>query len=319
MLLPLISIAFNDHQVKRISFSGQAQGTTYLVTYYSTDTLVHQSQIDSIFRKIDSSLSLYKTYSLISEFNAADSITADEHFLMVVKKSIETYKRTKGIFDITVHPLVEAWGFGTRNTAGLPDSASIREIKQCVGSSLLRIADNKVYKKKSCVKIDLNGIAQGYTVDLLYHFLRSQRIVNFLVEVGGEIRVSGRKPGNEKMKIGIESPGIKSLQRIIELDNGAVTTSGSYRRYYESEGKKITHLIDPRTGFPITNEMISVTVIAKDAITADAYDNAIMVMGLKEGFAFSEKNRLAVHFIYRTNEGLVKDTMTKAFLKLTKN
>ena len=267
---------------------------------------------------MDSSLSLYKSYSVISEFNSANSITSDEHFLAVVKKSIETYKRTKGIFDITVHPLVEAWGFGTRNSAELPDSARIREIRQCVGSSLLKIANNKVFKKKSCVKIDLNGIAQGYTVDVLHHFLRSQGIANFLVEVGGEIRVSGRKPGNEKMKIGIESPG-KTLQRIIELDNSAVTTSGSYRRYYESEGKKITHLIDPRTGFPITNEMISVTVIAKDAVTADAYDNAIMVMGLKDGLAFSEKNKLAVHFIYRTNAGMVKDTMTKAFLKLTKN
>ncbi len=169
----------------------------------------------------------------------------------------------------------------------------------------------------------MNGIAQGYSVDVLSDFLERNNIRNYIVELGGEIRVKGTKqPGNEKFKIGIESPEndefeMGYMKKVIEIDNGAITTSGNYRRYYESEGKKIAHIIDPRTGYPVSNDLISVTVFAKDAITADAFDNAIMVMGLQEGVAFvNKRNDIAAHFIYKTKNGSVKDTMSKEFYKL---
>jgi thiamine biosynthesis lipoprotein len=143
------------------------------------------------------------------------------------------------------------------------------------------------------------------------------------VELGGEIRIKGRKqPGHEKMKIGIEAPGeddfnMSMMQKIVALDHGAITTSGSYRKYYESEGKKISHIIDPRTGYPAQNELISVTVYASNAITADAFDNALMVMGLQKALQWVEKRKdLAAHFIYRTPSGAVADTASSRFYKL---
>ena len=169
----------------------------------------------------------------------------------------------------------------------------------------------------------MNGIAQGYSVDVIADFLEQHNITNYIVELGGELRVKGRKqPSGEKMKIGIESPtknefDDESLEGIVSIDSGAITTSGSYRKFYESKGKIITHLIDPTTGYPVQNELISVTVYAKDAITADAYDNALMLMGLKNGLKFIEQRKdIAAYFIYHKSNGEIADTASSQFYKL---
>ena len=316
--------ASNQPPVRKFLISGKAQGTTYQVFYFGTDSVVTKKHIDSILDKIDSSLSLYKPYSLINQFNLSDSgIYADDHFLAVVNKSIETYHQTEGIFDITIQPLVQAWGFGVNAITHLPDSSTIQQVKKCMGSAYLVVYPTKVVKMKSCIKIDLNGIAQGYSVDVLAKFLEKNNIRDYMVELGGEIRVNGRKqPGNEKMKIGIETPGndeyeMGFINKVIELDKGALTTSGNYRRYYESKGRKISHLIDPRNGYPVSNELISVTVFADDAITADGFDNAIMVMGLEKGLDFvNNRKDIAAHFIYKTKNGIIRDTMSHSFFKL---
>jgi len=310
---------------KKIQLSGFAQGTTWHINYFSPDSTVTQSQIDSILNKIDSSLSLYKSYSTINKFNNAEyGCIIDNHFIAVIKKSLATYKDTKGIFDITVQPLVKAWGFGNKKIDHLPDSIEIKSLLACIGSNRICLKKNMLFKKDPCITIDLNGIAQGYTVDVLADFLLSRKIVNFIVEVGGEIRIKGhRKPSEELMKIGIESPADNEsddpfMQKIISPENGAVTTSGSYRKFYERNGKKLNHLIDPSTGYPVNNELISVTVFAKDAITADAYDNALMVMGLKKALAFVEaRKELAAYFIYN-NKGTITDSSSKRFKKLFK-
>lgn len=321
----ILSIAASvQTSVMKLVLTGQAQGTTYQVIYYAPDSVITKGQIDSILLKIDSSLSIYKPFSLINKFNQSDSgIVVDEHFIKVVNKSIDTYHQTGGIFDITIQPLVQAWGFGAKPIKQLPDSATIKDLRQCIGSTFLQVFPNSVVKRKSCIKIDVNGIAQGYSVDVLADFLEMNHIKNYMVELGGEIRVKGtRQPGNEKMKIGIESPGndefeMGLIRRVIEVDKGAITTSGSYRRYFESGGKKITHIIDPRNGYPVSNGLISVTVFADDAITADAFDNAIMVMGLKKGLDFVNKRKdIAAHFIYKTKNGVIKDTMSHAFRTL---
>jgi thiamine biosynthesis lipoprotein len=309
---------------RKIQISGKAQGTTYHITWYAEDSIVSQQQIDSILQKIDTSLSIYNPQSLITKFNNGNSgVAMDNHFRIVLNKSLETYRQTNGIFDITVLPLVQAWGFGPKKVTALPDSATIRSIKACVSSLNLYTKGNTLYKRKSCTGIDVNGIAQGYSVDVVASFLEAHGIRNYLVEIGGEIRVKGHKqPGNEKMKIGIEAPGennfeLSMISKIISVDSGAITTSGSYRKFYESEGKKITHLIDPRTGYPAQNELISVTVFASDAITADALDNALMVMGLKKALQFTEQRKnIAAHFIYRTPDGKIADTASSRFYKL---
>nr|WP_294903132.1 FAD:protein FMN transferase [uncultured Lacibacter sp.] len=309
---------------KRYSITGRAQGTTYAVVYYASDSSVTQQLVDSILKSLDQSLSLYQPNSLINQFNnSTKGILLDAHLHKVVRASINTYNATNGLFDATVFPLVEGWGFAVKKMNAIPDTATVRLLQSCVNSKWLQLKGNYLYKKKPCVKIDLNGIAQGYSVDVLAAFLESKNIHHYLVEIGGEIRVKGRKqPTNEKMKIGIESPALGAfdehpLQKIVAIDKGAITTSGSYRRYHETKGQKITHIINPKTGYPQKNELISVTVYAKDAMTADAYDNALMLMGLQQALAFVEKHKdLAAYFIYKKNNGEITDTASAGFLKL---
>lgn len=310
--------------VKEIIIDGFAQGTTYHIIYFAEDSVVKKIQLDSIMNKIDSSLSIYKPYSLISLFNLSENgIAVDQHFINVVQASLTTYKATNGIFDITVAPLTEAWGFAVKRGTEIPGPEKIAALLGCVSSQNLVLKGNYLSKLKPCVKIDVNGIAQGYSVDVLAAFLEQQGINHYLVELGGEIRLKGRKlPGNEKLKVGIESPpddemDEEIIQQVIELDSGAITTSGNYRKYYESNGKKISHLIDPRTGYSIQNEMISATVYAKDATTADAFDNALMVMGVDSALHFVEaKKELAAYFIYKRKDGTITDTATSTFYKL---
>jgi FAD:protein FMN transferase len=313
-------VFFNQPQLKEFRINGYAQGTTYHIIYYAGDSVINKREIDSILTKIDSSLSLYKPYSLINQFNAsATGLTVDDHFASVVNKSIDIYHKTNGLFDITVYPLAKAWGFGPHRSDSLPDTAMVRSILPCISSDLLYWNGKTLMKKKSCVQLDANGIAQGYSVDLIADFLEQLNIHDYLVELGGEIRVKGHKqPGGGQMTIGIEAPcndfTPSLFKKIISVKDGAITTSGNYRQYHESNGKKISHLLDPKTGYPVQNELISVTVYARDAITADAWDNALMAMGLKEAINAVEKEKgIAAYIIYRNINGVVADTATGQF------
>ncbi|MDH7461848.1 FAD:protein FMN transferase [Chitinophagaceae bacterium 26-R-25] len=303
----------------KFQISGFAQGTTYHITYYAEDSSIHQLQVDSILNSLDSSLSIYKSYSVISKFNAsAGGCNIDKHLKAVVQKSLDTYEQTNGLFDITVLPLVQAWGFGNKKNVSEPDSAVIQSLLPCISSKLLVLENNFLRKSKPCVQIDVNGIAQGYSVDVLSDFFEANGIRNYMIEVGGEIRVKGKKyPENTAMKIGIEAPQSdfdnEHFQKMISLDSGAVTTSGSYRKYHESGGKKVSHIINPKIGYSSQNELISVTVFAKDAITADAYDNALMLMGLEKAMKFVDGRKdMSAYFIYEDN-GVIKDTTSKNF------
>jgi thiamine biosynthesis lipoprotein len=319
LFILFIQASNSPDYIKKIQINGTAQGTTYHITYYASDSIVTKNQIDSILNKIDSSLSLYKPYSLINQFNNSKrGLIVDEHFIKVVEKAQKIYKRTNGLFDITIYPLTEAWGFGPTKPPAVPSLQTVKQILSCVDSRLLYWKGKKLMKKKPCVQLDVNGIAQGYSVDVVAGFFEENNIKNYLIELGGEIKIKGKKPASEKMSVGIETPvgdaDFSFIEKVVYLDKGAITTSGNYRRYYESEGKYISHLLDPRTGYSLQNELISVTVYAKDAITADGYDNAIMAMGLEKGLAFVEKNKkLAAHFIYRKMDGTVGDTMSRRF------
>ena len=329
-LLILVGIACGSFSNKHSAFkawhlSGYGQGTTYHITYYSAAGQVSSKQVDSILSEIDSSLSLYKSYSLINKFNnSASGVTVDDHFKRVVKRSVEIFCHTQGVFDVTVKPLVQAWGFGVKPISAWPDSARVNEILQYVGSDKIHLKGHKLIKDDPAVQVDLNGIAQGYSVDLLAEFLEKKNIRNYLVELGGEIRIRGRKqPGGQLMQIGIEAPDDNQFEsspvkRIIALDKGAITTSGNYRKFHMAGNKKISHLIDPKTGYSINNELISVTVYARDAISADGYDNALMGMGLKNALTLMEKRKeMGAYFIYHKPDGSVADTATAYFPEFT--
>lgn len=323
-LIPLLIPSFRQPALKQFLIQGFTQGTSYQITYYAEDRIITKAQVEYILAQLDSSLSIYKPYSLISRFNrAACGLQADKHLRMVVRKSLEVSQKTEGAFDITVQPLVQAWGFGAEPVSALPDSATIQLLLKCVGTGKVNLHRNQLRKTAPCVRIDVNGIAQGYTVDVLADYLEKEGIRNYLIEVGGEIRVKGRKqPGGELMSIGIEGPDTETsnvfpIQKVIRLASGAVTASGNYRKYYQSGKRIISHLIDPKTGYPVQNELISVTVWARDAITADGYDNALMGMGLEKALQFvSRQKDMEAYFIYHKTDGTVADTATTGFYKL---
>jgi thiamine biosynthesis lipoprotein len=300
---------------------GSAQGTTYSITYFAPKEKVKKVQIDSIFRRLDESLSIYKTGSLINRFNESESETAiDGHFYEVVRKALEITQKTDGAFDITVYPLVRAWGFGMDEIKNLPDSAQVKAVLGCVGSGKLTLKKVKLSKANPCTKIDVNGIAQGYSVDVVADFLEANSIRDYLVEVGGEIRVKGLKyPEKEQMAIGIETPAENEferagIQKVIMIGDRAVTTSGSYRKFREVATGRISHVIDPHTGFPAQTDIISATVVAKDALTADGYDNALLVMGLRKALTWlANRPDLQAYFIYKKPNGMVSDTATANF------
>lgn len=322
----LISFLRQGEDQQQYTLHGYAQGTDYTIRYYAASPVVSGHEVDSILLKIDSSMSLYKSYSLISRFNTStENISLDTHFSAVMRKSFEIYKDTRGKFDVTVAPLVQAWGFGPKPITVFPDSAKIRELLKNVGMNYLELRGNVLIRKKPGIQIDLNGIAQGYSVDVVAGYLIQKGITSFVVEIGGEIRMKGPKPDGSAGRIGIEGPALNEntepqIRHVISFNDGAVTTSGNYRKYLKAGGKKISHLIDPKTGYPLDNQLISVTIYAKDAITADGYDNAVMAMTVEEALAFvSARKNMEAYLIYHRKDGSVTDTLTAGFRKMVVN
>jgi len=308
------------------TFNGQAQGTSYLISYYHENEKVNQNQIDSILLVIDNSMSLYKTNSLISTINeSTQGGELDVHFLQVIKKAFQINKETGGIFDVTVEPLVAAWGFSSEKIKEFPDSNRIAQILPFVGMENIQLNGSYLKKLRPEVKIDLNGIAQGYTVDVIADFLIANGIKNFLVELGGELRVKGKKPNGEDFYIGIEGPVNSTdkesvIKHVAIIKGKALTTSGSYRNYIQNGTDRLSHIINPKTGYPVHSEILSVTVFAKDAISADGYDNALLSMGIKDAFSFLDQHPdLEAYFVYKNEQGSVVDTMSNGFKTILKN
>jgi thiamine biosynthesis lipoprotein len=326
-LLPVIGLsllllcAFSRQQhLRRFELSGYAQGTTYSIVYYATDSLVTLAQTDSLLQRLDQSVSLYQPNSLISRFNRSmKGIMIDDPFKVIILRAIQINRATGGLVDPTVKPLVDAWGFGVVKNTHPPAGEAIKKMLHHVGADKLSLKGNFLSKSTPGLQLDLNGIAQGYSVDLLASLLEQYHIQNYLVELGGELRIKGQKPGDVPFTVGIEGISDNDLapepmRKIIEPGDGAITTSGNYRKHHEAGGKQISHLMNPLTGYPVQNEMISVTVYAKDAITADGYDNGFMAMGLKRTLAFlANRKNMGAYIVYRKADGAVADTVTPFF------
>jgi thiamine biosynthesis lipoprotein len=289
-----------------IKFTGAAQGTTYHITYLAGNGLNYKKEIDSILADLDTSLSTYVPVSIISRMNSNDSdIQADHYFTEVFKKSIEVSRRTGGLFDITVAPLVNAYGFGFTQRA-MVNNTMIDSLLNFVGYQKVKLKGGKLLKSRPEVMLDLNAIAQGYSVDVLARFLETRNIKNYLVELGGEVLAKGSNEHNESWKVGIEQPSesvidVLHLQAVVSLNNRALATSGNYKKFYIENGKRYPHIIDPRTGYPAQHNLLSATVLAPDCMTADAYATAFMVMGTEGTKKFLKKNRdlkLEVYLIF---------------------
>jgi len=297
-------------------FEGKAQGTYYIVKCLAADTLSLQAGIDSIFAGIDQSLSLYKPGSLINQFNEGDSVRMDDHMKAVITKSLYISKVTNGAFDITVKPLVDVWGFGVKRPVKqtVPSNEVLQQVLKHVGYKHLKVEGDWLIKKTAGVEIDCNGIAQGYTSDVIARFLEQKGIRNYLVDVGGELCSKGHNQHQKIWTVGIERPG-DELQAILQLPDLAITTSGNYRRFFEEGGTRFAHTIDPVSGQALHSNIVSVTVIAKDAITADGFDNALILMGVKKAMKFVKRHpELDVYFIYK--DGEIRELFSPGFKKL---
>lgn len=298
--------------------AGFTQGTTFHITYEDKANKDLSGQVDSIFRAFDLTFSEYIPNSIVSRINHNDStVVLDDMFIEVYNKSVEINKETNGAFDLTVGPLVNAWGFGPEKKAKI-DSSKIDSLLQYVGMQKIHLVGRKLIKDLQGIKIDVNSIAQGYSVDVVYRYFETLGIKNFMVEIGGEVRTKGKNPKGELWRIGVDKPGEgdkaagEVLQTIILLDNKSVTTSGNYRKYFEENGQKFSHIIDPHSGYPYKNNLLSVTVIAKDGLTADGYDTPLMVLGLDGARAFLKHHpELEAYMIYSDPNGQFQVEYTK--------
>ncbi len=295
---------FAENQL--IKIEGSAQGTTYHISYYSSNTKSLKVEIDSILHEIDQSLSTYVPESIISRINKNEKdIEVDEYFTNVFNKSMEVSEKTNGYFDITVAPIINAWGFGFTKKANV-DSVMIDSLLQYVGYKKVKLNTKTIVKQKPEVMLDMNAIAQGYSVDLLATYLEKKGIKDYMIELGGELIAKGKKNNGDFWKIGIDKPvesntDERTLQATVNLNDRAMATSGNYRNFYEENGQKYAHIIDPHTGYPAKNNLLSASVFANDCMTADAYATAFMVMGLEKSKQFLIDNpslQLEVFFVY---------------------
>lgn len=323
LLLLTCTMACNPkNQEHEVKINGLAQGTYYAITYFDTETRDLQLEIDSFFKAFDQSASTYLESSVISRFNKNDtSVRADMPFIEVFNKSQEISAATEGAFDITTFPLSDAWGFGFTDPMKL-DSERVDSLLQYVDYRMVRMDGDKLIKEKPEIRLDFNAIAQGYSADLIGKMLEEKGITNYLVDVGGEVLAKGQKPDGTTWKVGIEKPtddanDQRTLDAIVSLHNKALATSGNYRRFFIKDGMKYSHTIDPITGYPVTHKLLSASVLADDAMVADAYATAFMVMGLEKAKAYIAVHPgLEAHFIYTNDKGQYESWTSPGLVKL---
>ncbi len=296
-------------QQEAIKIEGTAQGTTYHIVYYDEQQRNLQPEIETILKNFDLSVSTYVPNSVISRINTnKKNVEVDAYFLACFKKAKEVWKNTNGAFDPTVYPLVNAFGFGPGKKKKL-NQKEIDSILQFVGFDLIELKGNRIVKKDSRVCLDFNAFAQGYSVDVVSQFLTSKNIISFMVEIGGEVYAKGEKPNGESWSIGIEKPidnkeTENPIHAIALLKNKAIASSGDYRRFFIEDGIKYAHHIDPKTGCPTKNNLLSASVFANDCITSDAYATGILVMGLEKAKLFlAEHSEIQAYLIYSDQNG----------------
>ena len=287
--------------------SGMVFGTTYNITY-QCDSNLHNSIIREL-EKVDEALSPFNKKSVITAVNNNHDIEVNDMFADVFLLAQKISDDTSGDFDITVAPLVNAWGFGFKNGTQ-PTKHNIDSLKNIIGYKKVRLEGRKVVKKDKRLLLDCSSIAKGYGSDVVARFLQKRGVKNYMVEIGGEIVTKGISPKRVPWKIGVTRPlddslsVSKELRSVINATDKAMATSGNYRNFYYKNGKKYAHTIDPHTGYPVQHNILSATVIADNCATADAYATAFMVMGLEKAQKLLERHpELMAYFIYSDKDG----------------
>lgn len=286
---------------------GQVFGTFYHITYQNDTSL--NNDILAELAKVDSALSMFNDKSIISRINRGEDVKTNEMFDTVFNLAENIADNTNGAFDITVAPLVNAWGFGFK-TGNPPTKAAIDSLRSIVGYKKVALRNNRITKTDPRVMLDCSAIAKGYGCDVVAHLLQRHGIENYMVEIGGEVVTHGISEKRLPWKIGVTKPTDdslavdKELQTVLNVKNMAMATSGNYRNFYYKNGKKYAHTIDPKTGYPVQHNILSATVLAKHCAEADAYATSFMVMGLDGAKKTLENHpELMAYLIYADNKG----------------
>ncbi|MCU4674899.1 FAD:protein FMN transferase [Catenovulum sp. 2E275] len=316
--LALVALAFfvscaKQNELDTLALQGRTMGTTYHLTLVAKPDLLDQqklqTEIDAILEDVNDKMSTYRPNSELSLFNqnqTTDPIGLSADTSTVIAKAIELGQLTNGALDVTVGPLVNLWGFGPDGRPNrVPDEAQIEAIKTHVGLDKISLEDNLISKADPKVYVDLSSIAKGFGVDKVAQYLESVGINHYLVEIGGEMRLNGKKADGSSWRIAIEKPVTfdRAVQQVIEPGDAALATSGDYRNYFEQDGVRFSHTIDPITFKPINHKLVSVSVISKDCMTADGMATALNVMGPEKAFDFAKKHDLAVYLVVKSESG----------------
>lgn len=302
---------------------GVVFGTMYKITYQSKENL--KTEIEAELQKVDLSLSPFNKQSVITHINNNTDMQTDSLFDYVFRLARQVSEETHGAFDITVAPLVNAWGFGFKNAAQV-NPQTIDSLRQFVGFEKIKLENGKIIKSDPRTMLDCSAIAKGFGVDCVARFFDRKGIRNYMIDIGGELVMKGENAKMEPWRIGINKPIDDSLavnqelQTVLQVSNVGLATSGNYRNFYYKDGKKYAHTIDPRTGYPIQHNILSATVVATNCATADAYATAFMVLGLDSAKAICHAHpELDAYFIYSKEDGKTDiyytDGMKKYILK----
>jgi len=324
-LLCLMSAGCNAR--RETVFTGRTMGTTYsvkLVTGYLQPVSGLQSQIDKRLDEINQSMSTYRGDSEISRFNrlttAGEKFRVSPDFMRVMQMAQKVFTITAGAWDGTVKPLVDLWGFGTEAIKAVPPPpAAIRQRLQAVGFDAIQIVDDRfLVKRKAIVNLDFASIAKGYGVDQIAVLLRDSGIENFLVEIGGEVYAAGHRKDGLSWRVGINTPrkeaSLDQVYKVVNLTNGAMATSGDYRNFFEIGQKRYSHVIDPRSGYPVANGVVSASVLSADCTFADGLATALIVMGPDKGIALVNRLQgVACLIVEMQADGTLIDHYSKAF------
>ncbi|MFK8038744.1 MAG: FAD:protein FMN transferase [Crocinitomicaceae bacterium] len=336
----LDSFNLNKNEDVGSSVYGQTQGTTYVVM--CNDRIeIEKKEIEDLLNQFDQALSTYIDNSIVSRFNQSPSgafyyIDSLNYFNDCLKLSRIVYNKTNGAFDPSVYPLLEIWGF-FKNFSDIPDSIAVENVLKNVSFEdkyhFMFMPSNtsgelsKITKRTSNFKLVFNAIAQGQAVDVICNYLERKGARNYFVEIGGEVKVKGVNDQGKIWTIGIDKPIENSnkqnreLINIIELENKSVATSGNYRQFYEKNGVKYSHTLNPKTGYPVNHHLLSATVVTNSCALADAYATAFMVMGPKKSIDFIEDNPeldLDIFLIFNDNQGVMKTYGTPGFNQIIK-
>lgn len=299
-VLLAIAVAFllwnNEKEAEFVKNTGFIFGTTYSMIYESPSSIDYQDSVHiHLMKVVDNSLSTFNKKSTISLINNNQAHQTDSAFENVYYSAHYISEITQGAFDLTVAPLVNTWGFGYKNKDEvLPKESEIEALLKIVGYQNIRLENHQIIKDHPETTLDASAIAKGYSVDVAAEYLESKGIINYMVEIGGEIRVGGNNTSGNKWRLGIDQPiedlsiSHRALDTILHMTDMALATSGNYRQFYYKDGKRYSHTIDPINGYPVDHQLLSATVLAKDCMTADALATACMVMGLEKSLSLAE-------------------------------